>query len=192
MGLARNSELREIYYSYELGSQNGKMLFSQPIKLYAQVADVTSSVTRENVGLLEEYDRYIYLPFFGKARYLNEQSLLWVDVEPNTDLSNSDYKIKRLGDVVNGCITLYCNANTSNTKSLYYEYEGVIYQVKVPFDSKTLIAVVPYNKFFPIEEGTKVWTTKPTNSSSTENLLELVKRESRLKSLKYQFKKVSE
>ena len=192
MGLAKNTNLQEIYYAHEIGMRNSKIAYSEPIKLYAQVSNVSSTVRRENIGLLEDYDRYIYLPYFGKARYLNEQALLWVDVEPNDDLSNPDYKIQRLGDVINGCITLYCNATTSNTKPLYYEYEGAIYQVKVSFDSKNLVAIVPYNKFFPIDISTKVWTTKPSNAESTENLLTLITCEPTVQSIKYQFAKAQD
>ena len=189
----QSSLLKPIYVAFALGeNSDGKMGYDNPTQLYAQIDDVKSVVARETVGIVPEYDRLLLVPYGEKAQFIDEQSLLWVAVEPNANKSNSDYKIERVGDVVNGSFILYCNSLTPRTKPLYYENKGTIYQVKVDFDSNSLVAIVPMNKYLPINNSTKVWYTKPSNSESTKNLLRMTSKDKLGKSYKFKFVKVGE
>lgn len=183
-----SSLLKPIYVAYSLGNQGDKIGYTEPIEIYVQTEDVRSLVLRENVGIIPDYDRLILVPYGENTQFIDEQSLLWVNVEPNAKQSNMDYKIERVGDVIDGNFILYCNSLTSNTKPLYYEYKGKIYQVKVDFDKDTLTAIVPFNKYLPIYKDTKVWFTKPTNTESTTNLIKLVGKERLDKSYRFTFK----
>ena len=184
----QTSLLKPIFVAYALGNEGDKIGYAEPIKIYAQTEDVKSLILRENVGIIPDYDRLILVPYGANTQFIDEQSLLWVDVEPNAKKSNMDYKIERLGDIVDGNIILYCNSLTNNTKSLYYEYGGKIYQVKVDFDKDTLTAIVPLNKYLPINPSTKIWFTKPNGSESTMNLIQFVKKERLDKSYRFTFK----
>ena len=185
--------LKSLYVAYAKGTTfDGKLEYSEPIKIYAQTEDVKSLVLREDVGYIPDYDRLILVPLGEKTQYIDEQSLLWVSVEPNAKKSNMDYKIERVGDIIDNNFILYCNSLTPNTKSLYYSNEGTIYQVKVDFDSDTLMAIVPNNKYLPITTSTKVWLTKPTNTESTTNLIRLISKERLVKSNRLTFQRVSE
>ena len=188
----QSSLLKPIYVAYALGNDGNKVAYDEPIKVYAQIEDVKSLVAREDVGFVPDYDRFILVPYGEKTQFIDEQSLLWIGVEPNANKSNSDYKIERVGDVVDGNFILYCNSLTPNTKPLYYENKGKTYQVKVDFDNSAMVALVPINKYLPITSSTKVWTTKPTSVNSTTNLIKLTKRERLEKSYKLTFKKVGE
>jgi hypothetical protein len=161
------------------------------MKIYAQKEDVRSLVLREDVGVIPDYDRLILVPFGDKTQFIDEQSLLWVDVYPNEKRTNMDYKIERVGDVVDGNFILYCNSLTNNTKSLYYSYGDKIYQVKVDLDNDTLTVIVPFNKYLPINENTKVWLTKPTNAESSTNLVKLISKERLGKSNRFVFQRVN-
>lgn len=181
---------KKIYATYYIGEVNGKDKYSEPIELYVQTEDIKSLVVRGGVGVVNDYDRYILVPIGENTRYINEQSLLWVDVEPNTDLTNMDYKIERKGDAIDGLFTLYCNSLTIDTKSLYYEQDGLIYKVKVDLDSDSLTAIIPFDKYLPITETTKIWLTKPAGAESTTNLIKLIKKEELPKGMKLTFAKV--
>lgn len=182
--------LKGIYVAYSLGNEGKELGYTEPIKIYAQTENVRSLVLREVVGVIPDYDRLILVPYGENTQFIDEQSLLWVAVEPNEKRSNMDYKIERVGDVVDGNLILYCNSLTSNTKSLYYNYGDKIYQVKVDLDTDTLTAQVPYNKYLPITKDTKVWLTKPTSSQSKTNLVTLISKEKLPKSIRLIFKKV--
>ena len=173
----QTSLLKPIFVAYALGNEGDKIGYAEPIKIYAQTEDVKSLILRENVGIIPDYDRLILVPYGANTQFIDEQSLLWVDVEPNAKKSNMDYKIERVGDVIDGNFILYCNSLTNNTQSLYYEYNNKIYQVKVDFDKNTLTAIVPFNKYLPITNKTKIWYTKPTNNESTINAITFVKKE---------------
>lgn len=186
----QSSLLKPIYVAYALGDIDGKMIYDNPIRVYAQVEDVKSLVLREDVGFVPDYDRLILVPYGEKTQFIDEQSLLWISVEPNASKSNMDYKIERVGDVIDGNFILYCNSLTPNTKSLYYERKGTIYQVKVDFDSNNLVAFLPLNKYLPIDKSSKIWYTKPTNGESTTNLIKLDGKQRLEKSYKLTFEKV--
>ena len=188
----QSSLLKPIYVAYALGDIGGKMIYDEPIKVYAQVEDVKSLVLREDVGFVPDYDRLILVPYGQKTQFIDEQSLLWISVEPNATKSNMDYKIERVGDVIDGNFILYCNSLTPNTKSLYYERKGTIYQVKVDFDSTNLVAFLPLNKYLPIDKTSKIWYTKPVNGESTTNLMRLVSKQRLEKSYKLTFAKVEQ
>ena len=186
----QSSLLKPIYVAYALGDIGGKVIYDEPHKIYAQIEDVKSLVLRDNVGFIPDYDRLILVPYGEKTQFIDEQSLLWISVEPNANKSNMDYKIERIGDVIDGNFILYCNSLTPNTKSLYYERSGKIYQIKV--DLNELVAMVPFNKYLPIDSKTKIWLTKPTNAETTKNLVQLVSKERLEKSYKFTFVKVGE
>ena len=186
----QSSLLKPIYVAYALGDIGGKMIYDEPKKVYAQVEDVKSLVLREDVGFVPDYDRLILVPYGEKTQFIDEQSLLWISVEPNEPKSNMDYKIERVGDVIDGNFILYCNSLTPNTKSLYYERNGKIFQVKV--DLNDLVVMLPLNKYLPINRTTKVWLTKPTEIESTKNLVRLVSKQRLEKSYKLTFAKVEE
>ena len=189
----QSSLLKPIYVAFALGEcGDGKIGYDNPPKVYAQIDDVKSVVAREAVGIVPDYDRLLLVPYGEKTQFINEQSLLWVSVEPNANKSNSDYKIERVGDVVNGNFILYCNSLTPKTKPIYYENKGTIYQVKVDFDSNNLVAIVPMNKYLPINSLTKVWYTKPSNAESTKTLLKMTSKDKLGKSYKFKFVKVGE
>ena len=183
---------KPIYVAYPIGSIDGKIEYCEPILIYAQTENVQSIISREVVGIVPNYDRLILVPFGEKSQFVDEQTLLWVDVEPNAKRSNCDYKIERVGDVIDNNFIIYCNSLTPSTKSLYYEYNQKVYQVKVDLDKDNLTAIVPLNKFLPIKSNTKVWLTKPTNTESKTNLVKLVRKEQLQKSYKLTFKKVVE
>lgn len=186
----QSSLLKPIYVAYALGDIGGKVAHDKPIKIYAQVEDVKSLVLREDVGFVPDYDRLILVPYGEKTQFIDEQSLLWISVEPNETKSNMDYKIERVGDVIDGNFILYCNSLTPNTKPLYYEKNNTIYQVKIDFDNSNMVALVPINKYLPIEKNTKIWTTKPTSVETKTNLLRLVSKQRLEKSYKLTFAKV--
>ena len=188
----QSSLLKPIYVAYCLGDIGGKLIHDEPKKIYAQVEDVKSLVLRENVGYIPDYDRLILVPYGEKTQFIDAQSLLWIDIEPNQSKSNMDYKIERVGDVIDGNFILYCNCLTQSTKPIYYEHKGKIYQVKVDFDSGNLVSFVPLNKYLPIDKDTKVWKTKPTSITTTTNLLRLVSKQRVGKSYKLTFEKVEE
>lgn len=183
-----NCLLKSIYIAYALGADtNGKMSYDEPIKIKAQVEDRSSYAERDDVGMYQKYDIQVNVPYNGQAQFIDEQTLLWVDVEPNENRSNNDYIIGRVGKVNNGNLSLYCNSTTANYKSIYYLYNDKVYQMKVDFNSSTLVALVPFNKYFPVTETTKVWTTKPSSIDSTKNLIQLSKKEKFGKVYKYTF-----
>lgn len=182
-----SSLLKPIYVSYVLGESNGKIGYDEPIKIYAQIEDVKALVLRENVGIIANYDRLILVPYGEKTQFIDEQSLLWVDVEPNTKRNNMDYKIERVGDVIDGNFILYCKSLTPNTKSIYYEHKGKVYQAKIDFDNSKLVSILPVNKYLPIDNTTKIWT----NSTMTSQI-KLVKKELFGDSYKLTFQKVNE
>ena len=184
----QSSLLKPIYVAYALGDIGGKVIHDEPIKVYAQVEDVRSLVLREDVGFVPDYDRLILVPYGQKTQFIDEQSLLWISVEPNENKSNMDYKIERVGDVIDGNFTLYCNSLTPNTKPLYYERNGTIYQVKV--DLNDMVAMLPLNKYLPIDSKTKIWFTKPSSVETTTNLVRLVSKQRLEKSYKLTFAKV--
>lgn len=188
----QSSLLKPIFIAYSLGDINGKVIYDNPKKIYAQIEDVKSLVLREDVGYIPNYERLVLVPYGEKTQFIDEQTLLWVNVEPNSNYSNSDYKIERVGDVIDGNFILYCNSKTPNTKPIYYERNGQIYQVKVEFDNSSLVAILPLNKYFPITVDTKIWLTKPTSIESTKNLVKLVGKQKLEKSYKFIFKKVEE
>ena len=184
--------LKSLYVAYAKGTTlDGKIEYSEPIKIYAQTEDVKSLVLREDVGYVPDYDRLILVPLGEKTQYIDEQSLLWVGVEPNAKKSNMDYKIDRVGDIIDNNFILYCNSLTPTTKPLYYENGGTIYQVKVDLDKDNLVAIVPSNKYLPITTSTKVWLTKPTSVESTTNLISLISKERLIKSNRLTFQRVS-
>lgn len=188
-----SSLLENIYIAYALGADaNGKMEYAEPIQIKAQIEKKTSTVMRDDAGLYPNYDMLVSIPYNEKTQFIDEQTLLWINVEPNINKSNSDYIIGRVGKIENGNLPLYCNSTTINTKPLYYEYNGKIYQTKVDFDQNTLIALIPFNKYLPIVESTKVWTTKPNNIASTKNLIQLIKKERLDKAYRFIFKSVEE
>lgn len=183
--------LKSLYVAYALGNEGDKVAYTEPIKIYAQTEDVRSLVLREEVGIIKDYDRLILVPLGENTQFIDEQSLLWVNVEPNAKRNNMDYKIDRVGDIIDGNFILYCNSLTNNTKSLYYSYGDKIYQAKVDFDKDSLVAIVPSNKYLPINKDTKVWLTKPTSSQSTTNLIKLISKERLQNSNKLTFQKVN-
>lgn len=185
----QSSLLKPIYVAYALGDIGGKVIHDEPIKVYAQVEDVKSLVLREDVGFVPDYDRLILVPYGEKTQFIDEQSLLWISVEPNAVKSNMDYKIERVGDVIDGNFILYCNSLTPNTKSIYYEKNGKIYQVKVDLNKN--VVMLPLNKYLPIDTNTKVWLKKPENAESTDGLVKLVSKQRLEKSYKLTFAKVS-
>ena len=188
----QSSLLKPIHVAYCLGDIGGKLIHDEPKKVYAQIEDVKSLVLRENVGYILDYDRLIIVPYGEKTQFIDEQSLLWIDTEPNESRSNMDYKIERVGDVIDGNFILYCKSLTQNTKPLYYEYKGKIYQIKVDFDNGNLVTFLPLNKYLPIDTNTKIWKTKPTSITTTTNLMRLVSKQRVGKSYKLTFEKVAE
>lgn len=191
MATIPSSLLKSLYVSYALGNDGEKVCYTEPIQIYAQTENVEGVVLREEVGLTTTYDRLILVPFGEKTQFIDKQSLLWIDTQPNIKRSNMDYKIEEIGDIVEGNFILYCNSLTNNTKSLYYEYGGKIYQTKVDFEKESLTATIPFNKYLPITKESKIWLTKPINSQTTTNLITLIDKIPFAKSYKLVFQKVN-
>ena len=185
-----SSLLKPIYIAYALGSDGSKVVYDKPIKIHAQIDDVKSLILREQEGIIKDYDRIILVPYGEKTQYIDEQTLLWINIEPNLSYNNSDYKIERVGDIVNGNFVLYCNSLTANTKSIYYERNKKIYQIKIDFDNRNMVAFLPLNKYFPVSSTTKIWVTKPSSIENNTNLIKLIKKERCEKSYKLTFEKV--
>ena len=181
----QSSLLKPIYIAYCLGDIGGKLIHDEPKQVYAQIEDVKSLVLREDVGYIPDYDRVILVPYGERTQFIDEQTLLWIAVEPNAKRTNMDYKIERVGDIIDGNFILYCNSLTTNTKSIYYEYKGKVYQAKVDFNNSNFVCILPLNKYLPIDSTTKVWT----NSTMTSQI-KLVKKENLGKSYKLTFQKV--
>lgn len=167
-----NSIKQPIYVSFVMGIENDKTVYTEPIKIYVQKQDVKSLVTRDDVGIIPDYDRVILVPYGDMSKYINEEALLWVDVEPNGQ--NMDYQIKRVGDVIDGNFTLFCNSLTKNTTPLYYSIDNRIIKTKV--DMKDLVAIVPFNQYLPINKDSKLWLVCPEDINSTVGQIRLVKK----------------
>ena len=75
-------------------------MYDEPIKGLRTSRRCKSLVLREDVGFVPDYDRLILVPYGEKTQFIDEQSLLWISVEPNANKSNMDYKIERVGDVL--------------------------------------------------------------------------------------------
>lgn len=182
--------LETIYISFPIGANlKGELEYCEPIKINAQKNGVTSVVSRETFGIVPQYDRLISVPYGNKSKYINEQTLLWVDTTPNENYSNMDYKIERKGDIVNGEFILFCNSTTENTKSIYYENRnGKIYQVKL--NLQNMVAIVPSDKWLPITRETKIWLTQPKDNTTTTNLVKVDKIEKLSNCTKFTFKRV--
>lgn len=187
----QKSLLSEIYIAYALGlNANNKLEYENPKIINAQKTDVKSLVAREDIGYVPEYDRLLLVPYGEESQFINAETKLWIDIEPNESASNPDYTIERVGDIIDNCFILYCNSTSSNTKPLYYlnEKNNTIYQVKLDLDN--LVAMLPFNKWLPITETTKVWLTKPIDNDTTKNLIRMVSKEKLSKSYKLTFEKV--
>lgn len=181
-----NNIKQPIYVSFVMGVENDKTVYTEPIKIYVQKNDVKSLVTRDDVGIIPDYDRLILVPYGDMSKYINEETLLWVDVEPNGQ--NMDYQIKRVGDIIDGNFTLFCNSLTKNTVPLYYNIGDRIIKTKV--DMKDLVAIVPFNQYLPIDKESKLWLVRPEDISSTDGLIRLVKKTKLEKSYQLIFEKV--
>lgn len=179
---------RPIHVSYYEGENivTKKQSYTTPHIIYANVGDVVSRETIENIGRIPDYDRVIIIQTGEKTEYVREDSILWVDTIPNDTLSNYDYTIVRVGDDINGEVKLYCIAVAPNTQFLYYCNDNEnIYQVKVFYDE--LFAIVPKNMLFPINAETKVWDIKPQSVDDLNNRIQFIDRVERTKTYSYIF-----
>lgn len=183
-----NTLLSPIYVAFSLGEGSDDLSYSKPQVIYAQVSDVKSLVLREDVGNIPNYDRVVVIPYGEKTQYINDQSRLWIEIEPNESANNMDYKIERVGDVIDGNFSLYLTSLTPNYKPLYYAHNGSILRAKVSLDK--LVALVPFNQYLPIDKATKVWLTSPSDINSTRNLVRLTKKEKLKNSYRLFFERV--
>jgi len=170
-------DCKKIYISYYIGIDNDeKPVYTEPIKVFAQVGSINSYMLNENIGKFPGYDRIIQLEKDDNIEFLREDSLIWVDTVPNSTKNNMDYKIEKLGESYDNIIPLYCSSTIPNTKALYYSIDATnIYQVKVIY--KDLTAIVPKNMYFPIDEDSAVWFIKPSNILSTNGKIHLINKE---------------
>lgn len=188
-----SSLLKKIYIANALGvDEKGKMGYDTPITIDAQVGDKLSYVLRDVYGTILDYDRKIVVPFGGNVKFINEQSVLWIDTVPNAERSNMDYKIERCGDVVNGNLTLYCKSLIGNIGILYYEYKNKIYETKIDFNLDLMSAIIPLNKYLPITTESNIWLNRPENVDDLTNKIKFVKKVNIGNSYRLVFKRVSE
>ena len=180
---------REIYISYYKGKDifTDKESFTEPSSIYANVGQPISYETIDNIGRIPDYDREVIVEVGEKTEFIREDSLLWLDTTPNSNKSNYDYVIARVGDNVGGRVKLYCNAIAPNTQFMYYSPDNQnIYQVKVFY--KDLVAIVPKNMYFPVSKETKVWYIKPTSLDTEKALLKFVEKKENSRTYSYIFK----
>ena len=170
-------DCKNIYISYYVGiDANEKPVYTEPVQIYAQVGNINSYMLNENIGRFPGYDRVIQVERDEKVEFLREDSLIWVDTIPNSTKTNMDYKIEKIGEPLDTIISLYCSSTTPNTRALYYSIDETnIYQVKVIY--KDLIAIVPKNMYFPIDEESAVWFIKPASILSTNGKIHLIDKE---------------
>lgn len=161
-------DCKEVYISFYIGLDlDDKPVYTEPQKVFAQVGDVTAYILSENIGDIPGYDRILQFEVGDMVEYLREDSLLWIDAIPNKQKTNMDYKIEKLGDVVNGIVQLFCSRTTPNTTPIYYCNDGKnIYQVKIIY--KDYEAIVPRNMYLPIDCSSLVWYLRPANAESTK------------------------
>ena len=186
----QSSLLKPIHIAYALGSVDGKVLYEEPIKVYAQIEDVKSLYLKEDVGFLPDFDRAVLVPYGERTQFIDEQTLLWINAIPNESKSNSDYKIERIGDIIDGNFILYCNSLTPKTTPIYYERGGIIYQTKMELNG--LVGDIPLNKYLPVGYSTKFWLTKPKSVETTTNLIRLISKERLESSYRLTFERVEE
>ncbi len=187
----QKSLLSTIYISNFIGvDENNNLNYESPKPIFAQTSDVKSLVVREDVGYVPEYDRLVLVPYGEESQFIDEETRLWIDVEPNELFNNVDYKIDRVGDVIQDVFILYCNAVTQTTKPIYYlnEKTSTVYQMKLSYNN--LVAIVPLNKWIPFNEDSKIWLTKPSSIDSNTNQIRLISKEKLEKSYKLTFAKV--
>ena len=186
-----NIDNREIYVAYSIGESlsNGKVNFTEPHIVYAQVGEPVSFETIESIGRIPDYDRTIVLDVGENTQYISEDSVLWIDSLPNEAKDNYDYVIARLatvGEGPNQKLKLYCNEVAPNTQFIYYSNDGEnIYQLKVFYNAFT--AVVPKNVYFPITQSSLVWYLRPSGIDSARGKIKLVDKIEHLKTFMYVF-----
>lgn len=183
-----NSLLQPIYIANSLGVSDDILVYGKPEKIFAQVGDIKSLLLREDFGTVPNYDRAILVPMGEKTQYINAETRIWIDNNPNESASNMDYKIERVGKIVDGNLPLYLSSLIPNHRPLYYAFNGSILRVKVDLDN--LVAIVPFNQYLPIGKATKVWLTEPSDINSTKNLVRLIRKDKLSNSYRLSFEKV--
>ena len=181
-----NKEIN-IYYCIGENISNGKLNYTKPHAIYANVSEPVSFETIDNIGRIPQYDRTLIISVGEKTEFVREDSVLWIDNFPNANNDNYDYVVARVGDVVNGEVKIYCNAVSPSTQFLYYSNDGEnIYQVKVFFNGLT--AVVPKNMYFPITKDSSVWFLKPASVETVRGKIKFVEKIEYIKTYTYVFK----
>lgn len=176
-------ELKPFFYAYRLGSAevNGKVETQYAGLRYAkgQFIDATNDLSENSFGDKLDYDAYLLVEVNADTRFIDEFTRVWIRVLPNSSATLPDYQILKCGEPIDGLITIFLRSLVINNNSIWYEYNGTIYETNVDFKADKLEMVIPNNMFLPIDESTKVWYVEPEDTESTDGLLKLESREQR-------------
>ena len=165
---------KQVYVSNYIGlDTNDKPLYTEPIIIYGYISQPQSNVNLINIGMVKQYDRTILLDIGDNTEFINEKSLLWVDVFPNESNNNMDYDIVKLSDKTNRTFTLYIKGLANDNNYLYYanSTDDNAIKINLNFDISSKIAITPTNFYFPLTTETKVWYKKPTDVNDTNSRL---------------------
>lgn len=190
-----NTSRQVIYISNLIGmsAENNTPAYSQPVKFYATVYDLTSKVKQEDyVGREKDYDISISVPVGSDTSRINEDCVVWVNVVPNEQHDNWDYIIERVG-VATTVLPLYCNARKSPKTRLYISNDSKnLYYISVNYDKETNTITAQSNEYIDINENTLVWTKKPMNPTDTAGKIKFVSKTIAENGVKLYFEKVDD
>lgn len=190
-----NTSRQVIYISNLIGisAENNTPAYSQPVKFYATVYDLTSKVKQEDyVGREKDYDIYISVPVGSDTSRINEDCVVWVNVVPNERHDNWDYIIERVG-VATTDLPLYCNARKSPKTKLYISNDSRnLYYISVNYDKETNTITAQSNEYIDINENTLVWTKKPMNLTDTAGKIKFVSKTIAENGVKLYFERVDD
>ena len=163
---------RPFYVAYLIGNRKGLPVYKQPHKVYGLVSTPSSLSVNQSIGLDFPYQRIITAKKSRDFEFIDEQSVLWIDILPNSETNTShDFLVRKVTDIdENGEFQIYCERTNYTTVDFWYEIDGLIFQKKIPFNITTNVAVIPKNLYLPIEiDETTCWKFNPKDDVTATN-----------------------
>lgn len=169
------NDLTPVFVAYFIGKKANKNYYTDPKKIYANVVDNNLLITEETVSKIRDFDLTLNIPNGEDVQYIDENCVFWVNISPNAEADNYDFKVNRLGERTVKQVTVYCDSVVPNTVKLYYtNNDKDIYEFKLQYSKSTNKAVVHFNTYIPFNEQSKIWNKKPTSISDTSGRIKYI------------------
>ena len=167
----REIDKSTIYIAHLIGyDSNNKPIYTKPIETKAQISqNIKGEITNSKNGVSENYDLKLTIELNNINRYINEQTVFWV----NTSAVDKDFNFIpiKISEWYRNLKTIHLKSVQINWDSVWcYSKQYGFYEIQCYLDEQNLCLRLPKDSFYNNSITDKIWKYLPNDENETEGL----------------------